>query len=167
MKQCIKCSVDLVVGDNWLASKLKISDHICNPCNKIRNNKWFIENKKRHRVSVDRWAINNPEKVKKGIQKLNKTISAGVYGIYNNNELIYIGQSKKPYIRKVNHFSKQGIQGGKCKISPIAISISNGELERDNLVFKMLEFVDDPQLRLDIEQRLIQRHTPIYNEVYV
>ena len=52
-------------------------------------------------------------------------------------------------------------------IVSVSQALSNGELQRDNLVFKMLEFIDDHKARLNREQALIQQHTPLYNDLYV
>ena len=182
---CNICDKTLIAGDNWIAN----SDYRCRPCKKTLNANNYNKNKEYFRNAYKQWTIENPnykkeyyqngkeeinaymkqyksenkEQSKIQLKNIQCSIKPGVYGVYDGDELVYIGESKVPYARKVNHFSRQGIQGGKSNITPISTAIKEGELDRVNLTFKMLEFINDPQLRLDVEKRLIQRHTPRYN----
>ena len=51
--------------------------------------------------------------------------------------------------------------------SCIAPRIASGELQRNKLRFKMLEFIDDTEARKQREMCLIQRYKPLYNDLYV
>ena len=154
-KQCNKCSVDLVVGENIKLGRYKNSDYQCNSC---------------QGKSFKKWVSNNKDYWKKWIRK-NKhykhSIKPGVYGIFSNCKLIYIGESKVPYHRKSDHFSIQGKRGGVSNITCIAKALSNGELQHDKLRFKMFEFIDDTSTRKQREAALIQRYKPAYNDLYV
>ena len=119
--------------------------------------------------------MNHKYNLKKGYQNRvddRYAYSAGIYGVYNNNELIYIGESGTPKNRQNLHFSKSGKLNGdvmkhKDRTSPISIALGIGELDRVNLTFKMLEFIDDTPIRKAREKCLIQRHKPVYNDLYV
>lgn len=101
------------------------------------------------------------------IEERYKSIPPGIYGVYYNDELVYIGESIKPYTRKVRHFTKfTNIEHAHLN-SNVAVAIYKGEISKDKLRFEMLEFIDDTPTRKKQEQVLIQRYRPLYNEVYV
>ena len=145
----MKCSVDLIVGDNWTASMKRQYQYKCKSC---------------YSKIVGKYS--RTEAGKSSLEKLKCKIQPGIYGVYNNDKLIYIGESNKPYNRKSQHFTNQGLDNAR-KMSIISYALSKGELQRVNLTFKMLEFIDDTPTRKQQEQCLIQRHKPRYNEVYV
>tara|TARA_R110000737_G_scaffold272047_1_gene279120 strand:+ start:200 stop:688 length:489 start_codon:yes stop_codon:yes gene_type:complete len=140
--KCNKCSVDLIVGENWRASSKKSGNHNCSLC----SNKLSIKYQKA-----------NPD--------IRNNILPGIYSIYNHDEIIYIGESTVPFERKGCHFSVAGKLGGKItdKMSAVSLALGRGELQRENLTFKMLEFIDDTATRKQQESLLIQRHSPRYN----
>ena len=104
---------------------------------------------------------------KKTNEKYKEKIPAGIYGIFYDCKLVYIGESKKPQSRSICHFSKRTDLNQAKIMSPISYALSIGELERDKLRFKMFEFIDDTKVRQAQEKRLIQRHIPKYNDLYV
>ena len=160
MKQCNKCSVDLVVGENWYASQQKRCNYKCNLCHAV------ITNKSPNRKLINKKYNQTPNRKKSDIKYLEKT-KAGVYGIFSDCKLIYIGQSKSSLERSAAHFSKRKDLKQAKIMSNVSYALSIGELQRETLTFKMLELIDDPQLRLDKEAALIQRYKPIYNDLYV
>ena len=95
-----------------------------------------------------------------------KQYDAGIYGVFYDCKLVYIGESVEPYRRKTYHFSHEGKRGGKLH-SKVATALANGELQRDRLRFKMFEFIDDTPTRKQREECLIQRYKPLYNDLYV
>jgi len=153
MKQCIDCSVDLVLGENIPPSRWKRSWYQCRSCNSTS-----VVNKPKKNAYMRKYNKDNKQHLKL-VNKNIHSINPGVYGVYNDGELIYIGQSKIPYDRMTKHFSKSK----KYVYSSVSQALSNGELQRDNLVFKMLEFIDDTATRKKQESELIQRHRPLYN----
>jgi len=100
---------------------------------------------------------------KKANEKYKEKIPAGIYGIFYDCKLVYIGESEKPLYRSGFHFSKRTNLKQAKIASPISYALSVGDLQRDKLRFKMLEYVDDKQSRLDRELALQQRYNPIYN----
>lgn len=170
-KQCRKCSVDLVVDNNWAISQHKCGNYICKTCKASTFKKALLnpEFKKKQ------YEMNHKYNLKKGYQNRvddRYAYPAGIYGVYNNNELIYIGESGTPKNRQNLHFSEAGkINGDVMKhknfLSPISIALGLGELQRVNLTFKMLELIDDTKVRQAQEKRLIQRYKPVYNDLYV
>ena len=153
-KQCNQCGVDLILGENIPPSRWKRNWYQCRPCNNLASRK--LQPKKN--AYMREYYKSNKQHIKL-VNKNIHSINPGVYGVYNNGELIYIGQSKIPYDRMTKHFTKSK----KYVYSSVSQALSNGELQRDNLVFKMLEFIDDAPTRQAQEALLIQRHRPLYN----
>ena len=180
MKQCSKCKVKKPL-DDFHNSKSHVSGKggYCKVCTKEYNTnrdkskehiykatfdelhpnymKEYFQNKDNMRKN------NASEASKKSKQKYNIKISAGIYAIYNKDELIYIGESGEPLYRSTTHFSKRKDLKQAKNSSNVCYALSIGELDRVNLTFKMLEFIDDTITRKQREAALIQRHTPIYN----
>jgi len=185
MKQCKDCSVDLVVGENWRASSKKYGNYKCNQCNSKSAIAYSKNNPESNKKAVKKWVSANrpPTGNPKGRPKTGKpkmksqyfnaklkvTIKPGIYAVYNNDEIIYIGESDYPYNRKTMHFSRAGIRGGKIvdTTSAVSLALGRGEIQRDNLTFKIMEFIDDTDTRKAQEKCLIQRYKPLYNEVYL
>ena len=163
MKQCNKCSVDLVVGENWYTSMANNSQFRCKPChNGISKKHHKTPNGK---LSSKKW--NHSKGKKKADEKYLTNTKAGVYGIYDNDEIIYIGQSKSSLERSAAHFSKRKDLKQAKIVSNVSYALSIGELDRVNLTFKMLEYCDDTDERKQREKCLIQRYTPKYNDLYL
>ena len=159
MKQCKECGV-------------KPRYSTVNKCRKCHN-----QHMKQYRSKMeDKNKYNNTDASKKAKLKYQKTkkwevvfkkyqgkISAGIYGIFNDCKLIYIGESLLPKQRSIAHFSKrQDLKQAKIQ-SNVSYALSIGELQRDKLRFKMLEFIDDTPTRKQREECLIQRYKPLYN----
>ena len=187
-RKCNKCGVDLVVGENITKSYYNNGDYKCKPCINQRTYNWIKNNPEAKSKISKRYYYKNQDKFKQYYtdnidhrlanmkrnyqdnkeryidrqQELNSSINPGVYAIYEDNKLIYIGESDKPYRRRGEHFSIAGKQGGTKAKSVIARALGNGELQLDKLRFKMLEFIDDKQLRLDRELALQQQYKPVY-----
>jgi len=73
IKKCIKCSVELVIGDNWYESHAKISQYKCKKCVCETSNKWARDNKERHNER----ARNNS--YKHGVKPMSENKECGVY----------------------------------------------------------------------------------------
>ena len=167
---CNKCSDKLVADVNWRTSSQTYGKYTCNDCLHIHQKNYYHTDrgKEVYTRGINKYKKNNPHIQHKASKKWNKSIESGVYGIYDNDELIYIGQSTKPAKRISTHFSYKGIRGGKAiSTSAISTAIKNGELQRDNLTYKMFEFIDDTKARKLEEQRLIQQYKPKYNSDYM
>ena len=88
-----------------------------------------------------------------------RKIPAGVYGILDTvtDEIIYIGESKKPYRRNLYHFQKT---------KPHMDSTVRGYMRSmgfDQFNFFLIEEVPDKDKRYKLEQQLIGRLQPIGN----
>ncbi len=159
-----------VCGKCKKAPKHKTSG-MCKSCVKEYNANRDKSNDKKHQEEFHR---NNPGYMEKHyqenkeyknavIEKLYETIPPGIYGIYYNNELVYIGESIKPYTRKVRHFTKFTKIEHAYLNSAVSVALHKGEIQRENLTFKMLEFIDDTPTRKQREMCLIHQHKPLYN----
>lgn len=162
MKQCRECSVNLVVGENWTANSQKYWDYKCKPCKKEYIDKYRNKpgRKEQEKINDKKTYEKNKHTIVAIKDKSKRRIKAGIYGIFSDCKLIYIGESKQPLSRSHNHFSISK----KRNYGPVSYALSNGEIQRDKLRFKMLEFIDDTDTRKAQEQRLIQRYKPIYND---
>ena len=181
VKNCKICKQDKDLSEYHKVNKGKYYNSYCKECSKQISKQHRIDNpdhyKQYYQNNVDKikqyikqWAQNNPKYMSQWNKahpnknkKLNTSIPAGVYGIYEHDDLLYIGESIKPYARIAQHFSNSLT----ANYSPIAQAIGNGELQRENLSFKMLEYVDDDSARKHRETVLIQRYQPRYNNYHV
>ena len=163
MKQCRKCSVDLVVKENWYVSDSKKNSYRCIPCHKKNHYKYKITPKGKSAAKK----ANNSDKHYKLVQEYFNKGKVGVYGVFSDCKLIYIGQTTNSIKRKGCHFSTRTSLEDAKKQSSVSYALSIGELQRDKLRFKMLEFIDDITTRLAREKCLIDRYKPIYNNLYV
>jgi hypothetical protein len=87
-----------------------------------------------------------------------ETYNPVVYNIINktNREVLYVGETTTPELRMNKHFSNYAD-------SPIAYLISTGELNPDNLLFEIIEQVEDKKTRLQRETYWIREKNPKYN----
>lgn len=86
---------------------------------------------------------------------------SGIYGIFVDDSLIYIGQSvdiKKRFIQHKNKLDKS--QG--CLYTIIEICKNYGS----QVTLKVLEIIEDKEERLKREKYLIQLFQPLANTVY-
>ena len=163
-----ECNVELIVGENITQGMFNNRDYKCKPCVNERVYSWARRNpiakakiskrsyynnieyyRQNYRDNIDQRKTNmaqhyqdNKEVYSIRMKEKNKIINPGVYGIYDGDKLIYIGESAKPYRRRGEHFSIAGKQGGTNAKSVISRALGNGELQID---------------------KLQQRYKPIYN----
>ena len=88
-----------------------------------------------------------------------KKIPAGVYGILDTvtDEIIYVGQSEYPYVRKTYHFQKS---------KPHLDSVLRRYMRErgfDNFKFFAIKEEENKQDRLQLERDLMNRLTPKCN----
>jgi hypothetical protein len=88
----------------------------------------------------------------------NETYDPSVYRIINKitGEVLYVGETTTPELRKQKHFSGAG------KLL-IGSSILSGELNVDDLVFEIIERAEDKTERLERETYWILKENPKYN----
>ena len=72
MKRCKKCDVELVVGKNWTAGKMKGRNYICRPCASALNAKYRKANLEKIKVSEVKYYKANREKVMARASKWHK-----------------------------------------------------------------------------------------------
>jgi hypothetical protein len=175
MKNCKKCKQDKDLSEYYKSHKGKYYSPWCKNCSKQKNKQYRIDHPEKYRQYNKKFRQDNPDYQKQYYQdnkeqfsqcrnKNNQSIPPGIYGIYEHDQLIYIGESAKPYARIAIHFSNTtNLDNG----SPVAQNIGAGILQRKNLSFKMLEYVDDDNARRQRETVLIQHYQPKYNNHYV
>lgn len=87
-----------------------------------------------------------------------ETYNPSIYRIVHkvSGEVLYVGETTTPELRKQKHFSGNG------KLL-IGNSISSGELNVDDLLFEIIERVEDKTERLQRETYWILKENPKYN----
>jgi hypothetical protein len=93
---------------------------------------------------------------------------AGIYAIYYDLDIIYIGESALPEQRRIHHFtkhikSKEQLDKGQWQ-SNIQYALATGELDRKRLSFEVMEYEQDKAKRLILEKKLIQEHFNTFGE---
>lgn len=91
-------------------------------------------------------------------KKRSDTYNPVVYNIINKNngEVLYVGETEIPDIRKDSHFNHKS----RTQISKL---IKSGEVNKNDLIFEIIEYVEDKKVRLDRERYWIQEKKPKYN----
>lgn len=90
--------------------------------------------------------------------KKEDTYCPAIYNIINktNGDVLYVGQTTTPELRMNAHFSSY-------TNSPISKVISSGEIDSNDLIFEIIEYVEDKKLRLERESYWIKEKKPKYN----
>ena len=151
MKQCNKCNQELPLTNFCKNKLIKDGFHsICKQCRK-------------------QYHLNNKEKIKKYQDKKNKlntnqkyliSIPPGVYMIKNQiTGECYIGQSKRPYQRRTQHFSIHSKNEG---ASVKSLQLAMKQYGSESFVFGILEHCELEQL-LERERYYIEQLNPEYN----
>jgi hypothetical protein len=126
--------------------------------NKENFRQWWIKNKDKHRESTKNRARNNPEP----IRERNNRIPAGVYMIKCLvNGKCYIGQSKRPYLRRACHFSTYTTKSNIDKQN-LLIKADMKQYGKSAFVFGIIEHCEVDKL-LERETYYISKLNPAYN----
>ena len=163
VKNCKICKQDKKLSEYYKANRGKTYNSYCKECSKQISKQHRIDNSEHYK----QYYQDNKEQIYQHVNKNTHSIPPGIYGIYEQNDLLYIGESATPYRRMKYHFSNLKDLNQAYKLSPICYALSIDELQRENLSFKMLEYVDDDSARKQRETALIQRYQPRYNNYHV
>ena len=89
----------------------------------------------------------------------------GVYKIFDEvtDEVLYVGESIRPMRRRGEHMSKRKDIKKAYKNSIIGGMISEGKIDKTNLKFEIIEYIDDDEKRKDREVYWINELNPTYN----
>jgi hypothetical protein len=139
--ECNKCEVKLELGKNITPSRIKGKWYICSPCLKVKDKKKYI---------------NNKDRILKTISKYRTSIPAGVYCIKYKGEIVYIGESKTPIVRRDYHFGAKTNEN----ISLVAQIIKGN---KKNYTFELLKEEKDKNKRVKLESYYIEKYKPKYN----
>ena len=151
-KLCTDCEIVLNPGVNCYLSMFNKGGYKCKVCKKKQS-------KVEH---VKYWQMPSYRMRKaKFIQKYHNKDGAGVYAIYENDEIIYIGESNKIKSRVTAHFSKY-LKTNNTWQSPIPELLAKGKINRDDLSYDILEPEDDAKTRQSRESYYIQEHIAKY-----
>ncbi len=135
MRTCYKCKIELIVPDN--ISQGAYNNYLaCRECHKKSSLK--LQQKKRDQRKADS--------------------TAGVYGMYDKGELVYIGESAHPLERWFNHMNSTA----KSSKSDIGWD----RKRKKDYEFKMILEEADIHKRRAREMELIVEHKPKLNYPY-
>ena len=148
-KLCTCCGVELNPGVNIYLSMFKRGIYKCKTC-KAQQSK--VEHEEKWKLPWFR--IKKAEYLK----EYHREEPAGVYAIYEDLNIIYIGQSTMPEQRRVAHFSKH-IKPDTVSWQPkIPYDLATGKLDRTRLSFDVIEYVEDKDERMIREKYHMEQH---------
>tara|TARA_R110000796_G_scaffold171805_1_gene288839 strand:- start:84 stop:599 length:516 start_codon:yes stop_codon:yes gene_type:complete len=162
MKHCKnkECNVELVVGENWYAGSAKNYKYLCKSCEYMTTKKWRENNPEKNkllRIKNTLYQRNNPEKIKIKNKKANNKEGIGVYQVMLNSICLYVGEGQL-YGRKFCH-----LKGTSPGTSNVYKYCSKHNINRKLLSFNVLEYEDDKQRRLELEDWYITFLMPVIN----
>ena len=153
-KVCTRCAdkgieTTLNPGVNCYQSMYSNHAYICKPCKKAQS---MAEHETYWKMPDFR------ERKNKWLWAYHREEPAGVYAVYDKDEIIYIGESKHPIQRRTYHFSKH-IQRNKDNWqSQIQHHLMSGKLKREDLSFDIMEYEQDKKLRKQKEVKALEAH---------
>ena len=151
-KLCTDCEIPLNPGVNCYLSMFNAGGYKCKSCKKEQSK---IEHIRYWQVDAYRM------RKAKWIQEYHNKDGAGVYAIYENDDIIYIGESNKIKSRVTAHFSKH-LKTNNTWQSPIPELLAKGKINREDLSYDILEPEDDTITRKLRETHYIQEHIAKY-----
>ena len=146
-KVCVDCEVVLNPGKNCYLSMFNRGGYKCKSCKKEQSK---VEHVKYWQMPA------YIERKAKYIAEYHKQEGAGVYAIYEKDEIIYIGESSQIQQRIIGHFSKH-INKNHWQ-SPIPEQLAKGKIDRKDLYFEVLERIDDDLIRKSRETYYLDKH---------
>lgn len=158
-KVCSDCEIELNPGVNCYLSMFKRSIYKCKACKKLQS-------KKEHKANWPKQSFR--DKKKAYLKEYHISEGAGVYGIFEKGECIYIGETDKIRQRITSHFSKnmktpEQLDKGYWQ-SPIPILLAKGKLDREELDYEVFELIDDKLTRQTRETWYIKKYIAEYGE---
>ena len=160
-KYCRRCETEKSLNEFSKCKAYKDGKQIyCKACNKKQNDKYNAQNRDYFREYSKEYIAENKEHYKELMNKLHTSIPAGIYAIYHDDELIYVGSSNMPNRRRYSHF----VNSINANNSSIARAMAKGMIKGDRLRFEMLELVDDRDMRFKKEMAYIRKLNPTLNK---
>lgn len=154
-KVCTDCETPLNPGVNCYYSMYSRKCYKCKVCKKKQSQKEHIKG----------WVLPSYRAKKNAyLAKYHKIEPAGIYVIYEHDEIIYVGQSKAPRQRVNGHFSKYINENEGQWPNPMSVALKKGTLNRENLSWDVLYYEDDKKKRMEIEYMVLDNHYKIHNE---
>ena len=158
-KVCVDCEIELNPGVNCYLPMYKRGSYKCISCKGKQSQGEHVVKYKlpwfRAKKAEYLWDYHRME-------------PAGVYAVYYDLDIIYIGESDKPEQRRIHHFtkhvkSKEQLDKGQWQ-SNIQYDLATGKLDRKRLSFEVMEYEQDKKTRMVREKELIQEHFNVFGE---
>jgi len=163
MKICITCKQELPL-EQFSKDKTKKDglQCVCKQCNKQYLKQYYQENSEHFKQYNKQWKQDNPERHKQHVKQLNSSIKPGIYMVKCLlNGDCYIGQSKRPYQRKTQHFTNCKTDGSKTSTNP-QLQHDLKQYGKNAFVFGVIEHCELEQLS-ERETYWINQFQPTYN----
>ena len=151
-RKCKGCEDELHVGKNFTQAMHNNSNYYCKNCHQEN-----VYGCGRKRSDEGKRRTNELEKKKR--RERNLASVAGVYGIYYNDNLLYVGESQFCQSRFYSHLNQISAN------STNAIGLDIKKYRNDYYQVILLE-EEDKRLRLIAEIELITKHKPPANAPY-
>ena len=158
-KVCTNCEVELNPGVNVYLSLFKRASYKCKACKKQQSKGEHIRNWPKQTFK---------DKKESYLNEYHKSEGAGVYGIFNKGECVYIGETNAIRQRITSHFSKhikpqEQLDKGRFQ-PPIPILLAKGKLDREDLTYEIFEQEDDKAIRQIRETWYINKYIAEYGK---
>ena len=146
-KCCNKCGVEKPLTEFSKCKNTKDGlQYKCKSCSTNDNKKWGKNNPKLNKQSVKKWQNN----------------TSGVYGIYDNDKVLYVGQSVGINGRFKSHRHCIKCPKSVEKHAPESINLYNNLRSHSNVSIRIIEECSREVL-LQREQHYIDTLKPLYN----
>ena len=160
---CKKCGITKEVTEFYKITNKNGKVGYRKPCKECISKQWketvdYDKNRLRSRV----YYKGNSENIIRVKNEYYQTTPAGVYQVTNKStgEILYIGESSKPTMRWNQHKTQMDLE----KVnSPIAMDLVKGILNKEDLLFEIIEEISDKKTRLKREMFWIDQLKPKYN----
>jgi len=159
--QCADNGIETILnpGVNIYLSMFKRNIYKCLPCKAKQSQGEYVRD----------WKIPAfRDKKRDYLYDYHRTEPAGVYALYYDLDIVYIGESDKPEQRRVFHKtkhikSKEQLAKGQWQ-SPIQYDLATGKIDVKRLSFEVMEYEQDKAKRVKREKELIQEHFIAFGE---
>ena len=146
-KCCIKCGVEKPFTEFYKDKTKKDGlQYRCKPCDKIISTQWKLNNPEQNKQVMKKWRYN----------------TSGVYGIYDNDKVLYVGQSVGINGRFKSHRHCIKCPKSVEKHAPESINLYNNIRSHINVSIRIIEECSREVL-LQREQHYIDTLKPLYN----
>lgn len=159
VKSCNKCKNEFPTTIEYFSRRKRSKDGLnyqCKPCVQEDLSKWKKENPEKYKKGYLKANKRNYQKSVESVKKYANAWGSGVYGIFESEKCLYVGESNTLKHRIAIH--KSGIKNP--QIRPIQQSLYEALQNHNNIEFRILEQTNNHK---EQEQVWIDYLNPLYN----